>query len=192
MIKEMSGVGGGGVAGAGIDAPDKPGSGEPGVSPKHQPKKTKSVSNGLWKEESEKRRDILKRYITKASDSRAKSQADANFYEKKNHQKFGKAIRKVINRRKGIIRAVSKLEESNPVMGDMLRRKGQFAGAAVFEVNSKIFYNLTMQKRKGKHWRTYLEEDDCYAEIREWAKKNPKGKIAIQNENTGEMRYIKY
>jgi len=43
------------------------------------------------------------------------------------------------------------------------RHKGQFAGAAVFEVNSKLFHNLTLQKRKGKHWRTYLEEDDCYA-----------------------------
>ena len=28
MIKEMSGVGGGGVAGIGVDAPGKPGSGE--------------------------------------------------------------------------------------------------------------------------------------------------------------------
>lgn len=72
------------------------------------------------------------------------------------------------------------------------RHKGQFAGAAIFEVSSKIFHNLTMQKRKGKHWRTYLEEDDCYAEIREWAKKNPKSKIVVQNECTGEMRYIKY
>ena len=67
-----------------------------------------------------------------------------------------------------------------------------FAGAVVFEVNSKLFHNLTMQKRKGKHWRTYLEEDDCYAEIREWAKKHPKGKIVVRNECTGEMRYVRY
>lgn len=72
------------------------------------------------------------------------------------------------------------------------RNKGQFAGAAVFEVSSTLFHNLTMQKRKGKHWRTYLEEDDCYAEIREWAVKHPKGKIVVRNECTGEMRYIKY
>ena len=79
----------------------------------------------------------------------------------------------------------------------MFRRKDPlmedtFAGAVVFEVNSKLFHNLTMQKRKGKHWRTYLEEDDCYAEIREWAKKHPKGKIVVRNECTGEMRYIRY
>ena len=72
------------------------------------------------------------------------------------------------------------------------RNKGQFAGAAVFEVSSTLFHNLTMQKRKGKHWRTYLEEDDCYAEIREWAVKHPKSKIVVRNECTGEMRYVKY
>jgi hypothetical protein len=71
------------------------------------------------------------------------------------------------------------------------RRKGQFAGATVFEVNSKLFHSLTLAKRKGKHWRTYLEEDDCYAEIREWANKN-KGPIIVRNENTGEMRHIRY
>lgn len=83
-----------------------------------------------------------------------------------------------------------KRSEPNNVISN--RHKGQFAGAAVFEVNSKLFHNLTLSKRKGKHWRTYLEEDDCYAEIREWAVKHPKSKIVIQNEQTGEMRYIKY
>lgn len=133
-------VGGGDIAGAGVSKPGKPSNwGEPGVHPKHQPKKNKSIKNGLW--------------------------------------------------------------ENNPVMGDMLRRmppvmetrrKGKFAGATIFEVSSKLFHNLTLQKRKGKHWRTYLEEDDCYAEIREWAIKHPKEKIVVQNECTGEMRYIKY
>lgn len=85
-----------------------------------------------------------------------------------------------------------------PVILGMLRRKAPnalaedtFAGAVVFEVNSKLFHNLTLAKRKGKHWRTYLEEDDCYAEIREWARKN-KGPIVVRNENTGEMRYVRY
>ena len=132
MIKEMSGVGGGEVAGIGIDAPGKPGSGEPGVRPKDQAR----------------------------------------------------------NRSPVIFPEMMKRSEPNNVVES--RRKGKFAGAVVFEVNSKIFYNLTMQKRKGKHWRTYLEEDDCYAEIREWASKNPKGKIAVQNECTGEIRFIRY
>lgn len=72
-----------------------------------------------------------------------------------------------------------------------LVKEDTFAGAAIFEVSSSLFHNLTMQKRKGKHWRTYLEEDDCYAEIREYANKN-KGPIIIRNESTGEMRYIRY
>lgn len=83
--------------------------------------------------------------------------------------------------------------------GGMFRRKKPnmvaeetFAGSVVFEVNSKLFHNLTLAKRKGKHWRTYLEEDDCYAEIREWATKHPKGKIIVRNECTGEMRYVRY
>jgi hypothetical protein len=92
------------------------------------------------------------------------------------------------------------LWENNPVMGDMVRRsppvmetrrRESFAGAVVFEVSSKIFHNLTLSKRKGKHWRTYLEEDDCYSEIREWANKN-KGPIVVRNENTGEMRFIRH
>ena len=134
----------------------------------------------------ELKRETLGRYIKKASDNRAKNQGDAEFYQKKgitprNQKKYGKAIRNVINRRKGIRTATDKLVKEDT-----------FAGAVVFEVNSKLFHNLTMQKRKGKHWRTYLEEDDCYAEIREWAKKNPKGKIIVRNESTGEMRYVRY
>jgi hypothetical protein len=85
-----------------------------------------------------------------------------------------------------------------PVILSMLRRKAPnglaeetFAGATVFEVSSKIFHNLTHAKRKGKHWRTYLDEDDSYAEIREWARKN-KGPIVVRNECTGEMRYVRY
>ena len=131
-LMEMSGVGGGGVAGIGIDAPGKQGSGEPGVPTKYQ----------------------------------AKNKSPVLF--------------------------PTMMKRSEPQNIISTRHKGQFAGAAVFEVNSKLFHNLTLSKRKGKHWRTYLEEDDCYAEIREWAAKNPKGKIVVRNECTGEMRYIRY
>lgn len=80
-----------------------------------------------------------------------------------------------------------------PVMAEETtsRRRDKFAGVAVFEVSSSLFHSLVNEKRKGKHWRTYLEEDDCYAEIREFANKH-KGPIIVQNENTGEMRYIRY
>lgn len=129
-VQENVAVGGGDVAGLGVGA-----KGEPGVSPRHQPKKNKSVANPIIA-------DMLKR--------------------------------------------------RSPVMEEEHLEEETFAGAVVFEVSSKLFHNITLQKRKGKHWRTYLEEDDCYAEIREYANKNPKKKIVIRNENTGEMRYIRH
>ena len=86
-----------------------------------------------------------------------------------------------------------------PVIINMMRRKAPnplaeetFAGAVVFEVSSSTFHNAKTEKRKGKHWRTYLDECDELAEIREYAKKNPKKAIVLRNENTGEMCYAKY
>lgn len=88
-----------------------------------------------------------------------------------------------------------------PVILNMLRRKAPnpiaedystFAGAVVFEVSSSVFHNAKVSKRKGKHWRTYLDECDALAEIREYANKNPHKAIVLRNENTGEMCYAKY
>lgn len=91
------------------------------------------------------------------------------------------------------------LWENNPVMGDMVRRSEpsltggpSFAGGRIFEVSPSVFHNLTLEKRKGKHWRTYLEEDDCFEEIREFAKKNRGSPIIAKNSRTGEMRYVRY
>jgi len=67
-----------------------------------------------------------------------------------------------------------------------------FGGAAVFEVSSHTFHNAKMEKRKGKHWRIYLEEDDCLAEIREYANKNPGRAIVLRNQNTGEMTVARH
>jgi hypothetical protein len=94
-------------------------------------------------------------------------------------------------------------EKSTPtsVILGMLRRKAPnpiaeefetFAGSIVFEVSSKVFHIARNEKRKGKHWRKYLDEDDCFAEIREYAKKNPGRGIVLRNENTGEMCYARY
>jgi S1-C subfamily serine protease len=196
MIKEDAptvNIGSGNIPGAGVAAAGKPANFGDAIVSSGAAKQWKK-QNAMFRRKSpmaeeqidELKRQTLGRYIKKASDSRAKNQGDAEFYQKKgitskNQKKYGKAIRNVINRRKGIRTATDKLVKEET-----------FAGAVVFEVNSKLFHNLTMQKRKGKHWRTYLEEDDCYAEIREWAKKNPKGKIVVRNESTGEMRYVRY
>lgn len=88
-----------------------------------------------------------------------------------------------------------------PVIINMLKRKApnpivedleMFAGAVVFEVSTSVFHTAKMEKRKGKHWRTYLEEDDCFKNIREYANKNPKKGIILRNERTGEMLYARY
>mgnify|MGYP003338559255 FL=1 len=62
----------------------------------------------------------------------------------------------------------------------------------VFEVSSHTFHNAKVEKRKGKHWRTYLDECDELAEIREYARVNPKKPIILQNRNTNEMVYVRY
>ena len=67
-----------------------------------------------------------------------------------------------------------------------------FAGAMVFEVSPGVFHTAKMEKRKHKTWRKYLEEDDCLAEIREYANKNPGRPIILKNKNTGEMTYARY
>lgn len=76
--------------------------------------------------------------------------------------------------------------------GILRRRQPNFAGGAVFEVSSAVFHEAKLQKRKGKHWKTYLGEDDALAEIREFANKNPKTPIILQNQVTGEMCYARY
>jgi len=68
----------------------------------------------------------------------------------------------------------------------------RFAGSAVFEVDSGTFHTAKFHKRKGKHWRKYLGEDDCLSEIREYATKHPGKPIILKNKNTGEMCYARY
>lgn len=100
-------------------------------------------------------------------------------------------------------RRIQRKEKSTPtpVILSMLRRKAPnpiaeefntFAGAIVFEVSSTTFHNARTEKRKGKHWRTYLDECDELAEIREYANKNPGKPIVLQNRNTNEMCYVRY
>jgi len=133
----VNAVGGGEIAGAGVNKAGKAANwGEPGVSPRHQPKGYKTPST----------KSVVMAMVRRAP--------------------------------------VKNIVES--------RRSDSFAGSAVFEVTSSLFYELKMAKRKGKHWRTYLNEDDCYQEIREYASTHKKGPIVVRNENTGEMMYIRY
>lgn len=97
-------------------------------------------------------------------------------------------------------RKIQKKQKTPPTSAIMgyFRRKAPvlaedtFAGAMVFEVSSAVFHAAKMEKRKHKTWRKYLEEDDCLAEIREYANKNPGRPIVLKNKNTGEMTYARY
>ena len=81
------------------------------------------------------------------------------------------------------------LRRKNPMMSEECET---FAGAVVFEVSSATFHNAKTEKRKGKHWRTYLDECDELAEIREYANRNPSKPIVLKNRTTTEMVYVRY
>lgn len=119
-------AGRGGIAGIGVGP-----QGEPGVHPKHQPKKNRTPSTS----------DILGYFRRKAPNQLAED---------------------------------------------------TFAGAVVFEVSTHTFHNAKMEKRKGKHWKTYLDECDELTEIREYANRNPGKPIIIKNKLTNEMMYARY
>jgi hypothetical protein len=90
---------------------------------------------------------------------------------------------------------------------DILRRKppnlmheeakevktGNFAGSQTFIVPSSMFHMAKLEKRKGKHWKTYIGEDEHGMAVREYDRKH-KGKkpIILQDESTGAMCYAKY
>ena len=78
----------------------------------------------------------------------------------------------------------------------MMRRakRGKLGEWDTFEVSSERFHNIKKEKRKGTHWRKYLEEDDYYHDIREYANhpKNKKKPIILQDERTGAMTFARY
>lgn len=77
------------------------------------------------------------------------------------------------------------------VLQPMLRRK-KFAGHEVFEVKSDMYHRARMSRKKGQHWRTYLDEDEYYEEIRDYARKNKGKAIVLQDENTGAMFFAQF
>jgi hypothetical protein len=71
-------------------------------------------------------------------------------------------------------------------------KTGTFAGSQTFIVPTNIFHEAKLQKKRGKHWRTYIGEEDHWRHIREYAKKYPKKSIILQDERTGAMCYARY
>lgn len=74
----------------------------------------------------------------------------------------------------------------------MARRGKKFMGIEPYIVPSKVFNQIREAKKKGKHWRTFLDEDDSYHHIRMEARKNKKTPIIIEDELTGAMCFVRY
>jgi hypothetical protein len=74
----------------------------------------------------------------------------------------------------------------------VVKRGKPFLGVETYIVPSRVFNQIREAKRKGKHWRKYLDEDDTFHHIRMEAKKNKKGAIIIEDENTGALCFAKY
>lgn len=73
-----------------------------------------------------------------------------------------------------------------------IARRGKFAGHETFIVSPKTFNSLREAKRKGKHWRKYLDEDEAYYDLREYARKKRKGPIVVEDERTGACMFVRY
>ena len=80
----------------------------------------------------------------------------------------------------------------SPELMPMIKRGKPFMGVETYIVPSRVFNQIREAKRKGKHWRKYLDEDDTYHHIRMEAKKNKKGAIIIEDENTGALCFARY
>lgn len=73
-----------------------------------------------------------------------------------------------------------------------MTRRGRFAQFETFIVSSSTFNSIKHQKKKGMHWKRYLEEDDAYHDLREYARKKRKGPIIVEDERTGACMYVRY
>ena len=71
-------------------------------------------------------------------------------------------------------------------------RRGRFTQFETFIVSSSTFNSIKHQKKKNVHWKRYLEEDDAYYDLREYARKKRKGPIIVEDENTGACMYVRY
>jgi len=73
-----------------------------------------------------------------------------------------------------------------------MARRGFFLNQETFIVSHSTFNSLREAKKKGMHWKRYLEEDDAYYDLRQHAKKKKKGPIIVEDENTGACMYVRY
>lgn len=70
-------------------------------------------------------------------------------------------------------------------------QEGLFAGLTTLLVPESVIQTAVLEKRKFKHWRTYLPENDVGLAIREWAQTNPCSPIILEGPS-GHMVFAKY
>jgi hypothetical protein len=72
-----------------------------------------------------------------------------------------------------------------------IKRK-KFAGSDVFKVPTKSFVMARMLKRKGMRFEAYLGDPVIAKEIAEYANRNWKSGIVLEDEQTGALMYLRY
>jgi hypothetical protein len=83
------------------------------------------------------------------------------------------------------------MDQREPGVMRRQTKRGKFMNMETFIVPHSTFVGIREAKKKGKHWRTYLNEDDAYHDIREYARKK-KGPIIVEDERTGACMYVRY
>ena len=73
-----------------------------------------------------------------------------------------------------------------------VKKRKKFAGSTVFPVSTKSFVMAKMMKRKGGDMEIYIGDIDIAKEIAEYANKNWKEAIVLEDEQTGAMCYLRY
>jgi hypothetical protein len=68
----------------------------------------------------------------------------------------------------------------------------RFAGSRVFKVPTKNFIMARMLKRKYAKFEEYLGDAEIAKQIAEYANKNWKEGIVLEDEQTGAMMYVRY
>jgi hypothetical protein len=84
--------------------------------------------------------------------------------------------------------------QTNAVFKPMrpMARRGKFLNQETFIVSHSTFNSLREAKKKNVHWKRYLEEDDAYYDLRDYARKKREGPIIVEDENTGACMYVRY
>lgn len=68
----------------------------------------------------------------------------------------------------------------------------KFAGSRVFKVPTKSFVMARMLKRKYAKFEQYLGDPEVAKQISEYANKNWKEGIVLEDEQTGALMYLRY